>query len=112
MEHVGVTARISCWNEPAGSRMATTSQDAKRGPLKLRVQRLQGKYGSEQGTQQKVQRCEEFLLWLRRLRTQLVSMRIRVRSMASFSELRIQCCYKLWYRTQTCLGSSIAVTVA
>ena len=40
----------------------------------------------------------EFLLWLRGLRTRLVSMRMRVPSLASLSGLRIQCCRKLQCR--------------
>ena len=32
------------------------------------------------------------------VQTQLVSMRMRVRSLASLSRLRIQCCYELWRR--------------
>ena len=35
-----------------------------------------------------------------------------VRSLASLSGLRIQCCHELWYRSQTWLGSGIAVAVA
>ena len=38
---------------------------------------------------------QEFLLWLSRLRTQLVSVRMRVWSLASLSGLRIWCCYEL-----------------
>ena len=37
----------------------------------------------------------EFLLWLSRLGTQLVSRRMWVRSLISLSWLRIQCCCKL-----------------
>ena len=40
----------------------------------------------------------EFLLWLSRLRTQIVSMRIRVQSLASLSGLRIWHCRELWCR--------------
>ena len=39
--------------------------------------------------------------------TQLVSTRVRVQSWASFSELRIQHCLELWYRSQTGLGSGL-----
>ena len=35
-------------------------------------------------------------LWLSRLRTQLVSMRTQVRSLASLRGLRIRRCYELW----------------
>ena len=42
-------------------------------------------------------------------RIQLVSMRRRVRSLASLSGLGIQRCYELWRRSQTGLGSCIAV---
>ena len=39
-------------------------------------------------------------------------MRMQVRSLASLSGLRIKCCHELWYRSQTHLGSGVAVTVA
>ena len=52
---------------------------------------------------------EEFLLWLRRLRTQLVSMKMRVLSPALLSGLRIQHCHELQCRSQMQLGSGIAV---
>ena len=44
-------------------------------------------------------------------RTQLVSMRIRVRSLASLRELRIQCCNELWCRLHKQLRSHLAVAV-
>ena len=53
----------------------------------------------------------EFPLWLSGLRTRLVSMRMRVGSLASLSGLRIQSCCKLCYRSQTQLRSSVAVAV-
>ena len=53
----------------------------------------------------------EFPLWLSRLRTCLVPMRMQVGSLASISGLRIQCCHKLWHRLQMQLGSGIAVAV-
>ena len=46
----------------------------------------------------------EFLSWLSRLRTQLVSMRMQVRSLASLIGLRIQCGHELWCRSQMRLG--------
>ena len=45
------------------------------------------------------------------LRTQLVSMRMRVRSLASISGLRIPCCHKLLCMSQMWLGSGIAMAV-
>ena len=51
-------------------------------------------------------------MWLSELRTQLVSMRMWVQSLASLSGLRICCCYMLWYSSQMRFGSSIAVAVA
>ena len=54
----------------------------------------------------------EFPLWLSRLRTQLVSMRMRIQSLASLSGLRIQCQHKLQGRSQMQLRSGIAVAVA
>ena len=39
------------------------------------------------------------------------SMRTRVRSLASLSGLRIQCCHELRCRVQTHLGSGVAVAV-
>ena len=38
---------------------------------------------------------------------QLVSMRMRVRSLALLSGLRIRCCWKLWHRSQIQLGSRL-----
>ena len=43
--------------------------------------------------------------------TQLVSMRMQVRSLALLSELRILRCPELWCRLQTWLGCGIAVAV-
>ena len=43
--------------------------------------------------------------------TQLVSMRLRVRSLALLSGLRIHCCCELWCRSQIQLWSGIAVAV-
>ena len=54
----------------------------------------------------------EFLLWLRGLWTQLVSMRMGVQSLASHSGLRIWRCRELWCRLQTQLRSQVAVAVA
>ena len=45
-------------------------------------------------------------------RIQLGTMRLRVRSLASLSGIRIQCCPELWCRSQTRLGSAIAVALA
>ena len=50
-------------------------------------------------------------MWLTRLRTQLVSMRRCVRSLASLSGLRIQHCQELRHRSQMQLGSCVAVAV-
>ena len=44
--------------------------------------------------------------------TQLVSMRMRVQSLAPLSGLRIQHCRELWCRLQMWLGSGIAVASA
>ena len=41
----------------------------------------------------------------------LVTMSTQVRSLASLSGLRIQCCHELWYRLQMQLRSGIAMTV-
>ena len=43
--------------------------------------------------------------------TQLVSKRKQVQSLALLSELRIWHCHELWCRSQTRLGSGIAVAV-
>ena len=45
-------------------------------------------------------------------RTQLGTMRLRVRSLASLRGLRIRCCHELWCRSQTPLGSRVAVALA
>ena len=47
----------------------------------------------------------EFPLWFRGFWTQLVSMRMRVRSLALLSGLRIWHCHELWCKLQTQLGS-------
>ena len=44
--------------------------------------------------------------------TRVVSMRMGVWSLASFSRLRMRHCHELWCRLQMWLGSGIAVTVA
>ena len=54
----------------------------------------------------------EFPLWLHRLRTQLVSMRMQVRSLASCNGLRIQQCHESWCRSQTWFRCGIVVAVA
>ena len=46
------------------------------------------------------------------LRTQLVSMRIQIQSLAWLRGLRIRHCHELQGRSQMWLGSSIAVAVA
>ena len=50
----------------------------------------------------------EFLSWLSSLRTQLVSMRIWIWSLALLSVLRIWRCCELWCRSQMRLGSCVA----
>ena len=52
-----------------------------------------------------------FLLWLNRLRTRLVSMRMQVRSQALLTGLGILCCCGLHCGSQMCLGSGIVVAV-
>ena len=47
-----------------------------------------------------------------RKQTRLVSMEIQVQSPAPLRGLRIRCCHELWYRSQTQLGSAVAVAVA
>ena len=54
----------------------------------------------------------EFPLWLSKLRTQCVSMKRRVRSLASLSELRIRHCHELWCRSQMWLRPGVAVAAA
>ena len=53
----------------------------------------------------------EFPLGLRGLRTQLVSTRMWVPSLALLSGLKIWCCCKLWSRLKMRLGSGIAVAM-
>ena len=54
----------------------------------------------------------KFSLWLIRLRTQLVSMRMEVCSLALHSGLMIRHCPKLWHGPKMHLRSGIAVAVA
>ena len=55
--------------------------------------------------------CEELQLWLSKLQTSVVSMRMRVRSLASLSGLRVWRCHELCCRLQMWLGSGFAVAV-
>lgn len=52
---------------------------------------------------------ERFPVVAQQKRIRLVSVRMQVPSLASLSWLRTRCCYELWSRAQTRLGSSIAV---
>ena len=45
------------------------------------------------------------------VKTQLVSMRMCIRSLALLNEIRIQCCCELWYRLQMWLRSHIVVAM-
>ena len=47
-----------------------------------------------------------------RVRNPTVSLRTRVRSPALLSGLRIQCCHKLWHRSQSWLRFHVAVATA
>ena len=53
----------------------------------------------------------KFPLWLSRLRTRLASMRTWVRSLALLSGFRIRHCRELWCRSQSQLGSGIAMAL-
>ena len=68
-------------------------------PLRLYLVRLTGgglmPHGQVTRTPTSEEEDVEFPLWLSGLRTGLVSMRMRVRSLASLSGLRIQCCREL-----------------
>ena len=55
---------------------------------------------------------QKFALWLSRLRTPLVSLRMWVQSLASVIGLRIQHCCELQYRSQMWLRSLVAVAMA
>ena len=55
---------------------------------------------------------KEFPLWLSRLLTRLISMRMWVRSLGPLSGLRIQRCLELWCRSQMSLGPGVVVAVA
>ena len=67
--------------------------------------------GHEMIQTQKKKKKVEFLLWLSRLRTRLVSIRTWVRSLASLSGLRIWGGCKLCHRSYMWLGSGVAVAV-
>ena len=54
----------------------------------------------------------EFLLWLSRLRTWLVSIRMWVWSLDSLSGLTIHCCCELWCRSHMWPGSGVTVVLA
>ena len=53
-----------------------------------------------------------FPIVAQRKQIQLGTMRLWVRSLASISELSIQRSRELWYRSQTQLGSGVAVVLA
>ena len=61
-------------------------------------------------SQQKKQRTK-IPLCLSRLRTELVSVRMSVQSLALLSGLRIQCCHKLRHSLQMQLRSGVAVAM-
>ena len=63
----------------------------------VNAQRRVHKLGADAARGQKRQR-QEFPSWLSGQRTQLVSMRTRVQSLALLSGLRIWCCCELWCR--------------
>ena len=48
---------------------------------------------------------------VQQVRTQLVSIRMQVQSMALFSGLRIWHCHKMWYKLQKWLRSGVALAV-
>ena len=48
---------------------------------------------------------------VQRKRIRLATMRLRVQSLASIGGLKIWCCHELWCRSQTWLGSGVAVAV-
>ena len=54
----------------------------------------------------------EFPLWLSGQQIQLGTMRLRVRFLAFLRGLRIRRCRDLWCKSQTRLGSLVAVAVA
>ena len=62
-------------------------------------------------TVSKKEAIREFLSWFSREQTRLVSMRMRVPSLASLSGLRIWHCHELTCRSQTWLRSHVAVAV-
>ena len=51
----------------------------------------------------------ELPLWLSGLRTQLVSLRMQVQSLALISWLGIHCCHELWCSSQIQLRSDLVV---
>ena len=74
--------------------------------ISLEKKKIQGAVEEVRGNLQFKKDLWELLLWLSRLRTRLVSMRIQVQFLASLSGLRIWHYHELW------LGSHIAVAVA
>ena len=102
----GTQASILLRNSPGDSKQAKGENQCY--ALKHLGGVLRALWESMNTTDVIVLRILEFPLWLSRLRTWLVSMRMWVWSLASLSELRIWCCHELWYRWQTRLGSCIA----
>ena len=56
--------------------------------------------------------CMKQFPWAQWKQIRLGAMRLRLRSLASLGGLRIQHCRELWCRSQTRLGSGVAVAVA
>ena len=59
-----------------------------------------------------VKKPSEVPMWISRLRTCAILVRVRVQSLASLSGLRIWLFHELWCRSQMRLGSGVAVAVA
>ena len=73
----------------------------------------QWKFPKKKPNQNKTkQKNKEFLSWCSGNSSQLGTTRLQVWSLVSLSGLRIQLCHELWCRSQTELGSGIAVALA
>ena len=90
------------WRRPAATALIR--------PLALEPPHAVGAALEKAKRQKKEYEFLEFPSWLSEMNLTGI-MRMQVRSLASLSGLRIQCCSELWYRSQMWLRSGIAVAL-
>ena len=91
-------------------RVATAPMRPRTWELQVALKSKKRKRKKKEKRKKKVER-HEFQFWVRNNETQLVSMGMWVRFLASLGGLGIWCCHELWCRSQMHLGSRVAVAV-